>query len=331
MVLEERGYHTACDLQAFRALKGSLNKEQVHQKLVQTGYSNVPNQKTSVCPTPETTEDYDSSSQQLGQDTMWFVENVASRPVRVAWKDTSASGTSMEYSPVHRKLLAKDDPEAIMTPSQWKAIHAVEGEVFVVRDTETEEVLLEHRVGLIPIGQREKEELPKGVTVPLKPDVPAREQIRAPLAQTFDWSTCNVVAIGFRNEAMQGDLHGFWVDTFSEGDCTEHFKFQLGTNPHPNNFAFDIDSNTKFEMSYMGHSFVFRSAKTGELVDSYTLHPTLVRDCPGRNNALTSAVAGAEEAETVQASIGLNSTIAAPLVEAVVVASSGHVDTVASS
>jgi hypothetical protein len=243
-----------------------------HQQLLRTGYGSVPNQETKVCPTEESSSiTPQSAAATKGQDTVWFVENTSKTPVVILYV---LDGVEYPYSAVHRKQ--QDDPEALVQPNEWKAIHAFEGDVFHVRSSgEHAELLLQHRVGLIPIGAK-----PPSPDVCAEPMAPAlietQEATRQPRAE-YDWTTCNVVDLGFRNQGTQA-VNGFWVDTVT---CQEHLKFQLGLNAQSHNFAFDLDSNTKFEKSYVGHSFVFRTPD-GDFVDSYTIQPTRVVDCPLR-------------------------------------------------
>jgi hypothetical protein len=52
-------------------------------------------------------------------------------------------------------------------------------------------------------------------------------------------------------------------------------------NPLAQDFMWQWDSGTKFEGSFVGHSFAFRSAANPSLlVDKVTLQPTRVVDCP---------------------------------------------------
>jgi len=55
----------------------------------------------------------------------------------------------------------------------------------------------------------------------------------------------------------------------------------LGTKPATQDFMFDWESSTKFEGSFIGHTFVARLASDPtRVVDSYTLEPTRIVDCP---------------------------------------------------
>jgi hypothetical protein len=189
----------------------------------------------------------------------------------------------------------------LLQPKEWKAIHAFEGDVFRVRSStssgsgEQEELLLQHRVGLIPIGTKPAASSPDVAAEPMPAaTIETQEATRQPRA-AYDWTTCNVVDLGFRNQGTQA-VNGFWVDPVT---CQEHLKFQLGLNAKAPNFAFDLDSTTKFEKSYVGHSFVFRTPD-GDFVDSYTIQPTYVVDCPTRRRTVGIAIAIAGVSEGVE-------------------------------
>uniref|UniRef100_A0A7S2VA82 Uncharacterized protein n=1 Tax=Entomoneis paludosa TaxID=265537 RepID=A0A7S2VA82_9STRA len=83
-------------------------------------------------------------------------------------------------------------------------------------------------------------------------------------------------------------LHGYYIahhhnnaTTASSSSCQEKFKFHLGLNRLPQDFMWGWDSATKFEGSFVGHSFAFRSAADPSiLVETVTLQPTRIIDCP---------------------------------------------------
>ena len=61
---------------------------------------------------------------------------------------------------------------------------------------------------------------------------------------------------------------------------------------------FDWHSKTKYEGTYVGHNFVFRLAKDERIVvDSVSLHPTRVIDCPGLKNQVN--VASVSDAQAI--------------------------------
>ena len=283
--VENRGYHHQCDLATFRNYKFSLPREMIQKKLTASGIHNVPDKKTVVCPLSETNLVEDGMV--TGEDSMWFVENEASSPIVLAWVHEG-----VEYSAVNRKITPPQaDPEAILAPGSWKAIHTFDGEIFYGRQLlggVAGPLLIQHRVGLAPIQGKERTQN-KRETVPRK-KLESHNHNNRVLAEQYDWATCNGLDIGFRNYAGE-PLNGYWLDPVP-GQCKEHLKFHLGLNARPANFARDLDSNTKFEKTYIGHTFVFRSAATGELVATYTNEPTRVRDCPNKSATAPILVSG---------------------------------------
>lgn len=80
-------------------------------------------------------------------------------------------------------------------------------------------------------------------------------------------------------------------------NCGEHFQFHLGTKPAPQDFFEGWNSATKFEGTYMGHTFVARLANDPSVVvDSYTMKPTRVIDCPASNKQQVQVSESAQEA-----------------------------------
>ena len=97
--------------------------------------------------------------------------------------------------------------------------------------------------------------------------------------------------------------------TAGEMVCAEEFKFHLGLHDSPNDYMFDWHSRTKFESTYIGHSFVARLASNPDIVvDSYTVQPTIVRDCPKRNKAATKEKPKNDIALDVMPSVTQNAT-----------------------
>jgi hypothetical protein len=98
---------------------------------------------------------------------------------------------------------------------------------------------------------------------------------------------CNVIDIGFRNEA------GFPLSVYFAANlddvpeagfsCAESYKFHMGLKAAPQDFMWDWSSQTKYEGSFLGHTFVARKADDPSVVvDRYTLEPTRIVDCPRR-------------------------------------------------
>jgi hypothetical protein len=53
----------------------------------------------------------------------------------------------------------------------------------------------------------------------------------------------------------------------------------------------DWGSATKYESSYVGHTFVFRSAFSDQVVDKVTIRPTQITDCPDLKQTVATALA----------------------------------------
>jgi hypothetical protein len=114
---------------------------------------------------------------------------------------------------------------------------------------------------------------------------------------------CNQIDIGFRN-AANCPLHGYYIaeqkhqqhpklsgskdgsDPSVQMCPVEEFKLHLGMEPVTPDFHWDWQSNTKFEGSAIGHTFAFRLASNPSiLVETVTLEPTKITDCPARSPA----------------------------------------------
>ena len=64
--------------------------------------------------------------------------------------------------------------------------------------------------------------------------------------------------------------------------CAEQYKFHLGTLPATQDFMWDWNSATKYEGSFIGHTFLARLANdpTHTVIDTYTVAPTKIIECP---------------------------------------------------
>lgn len=305
---------SVCDRNAYTDFKNSLNRGAKHRSLKESGdHAAVPNQRTRLC--PRVVKDLGSSTTNTvyGYDTTWFLKNEASTPVVVALvKD------GVEYSGVNDKVSPPQaDPNAIIQPGATKVIHTFEGHVFSVRsvyeDGSTGNILLQHRAGLLPIGVHAQQlacpstdpEPVVEVPSPTNPQVTVvkthPDYERKPVKQL---KRCNMIEMGFRNLA-NCPLHAYWVQP---GTCSEHFRFHLGTNYQPADYQWDWNSATKFEASFVGHEFVFRSAFSAQEIDRVTLLPTVVSDCPDLGEQVYEASYGLNIMERVWGLEGTNAT-----------------------
>jgi hypothetical protein len=183
------------------------------------------------------------------------------------------------------------------------AVYAFEGHQFITREILKTglagNVLLQHRAGLIPVGT-----YADGIDCPTNDVEPLVENTNV-LAPEFQRTPsavhrpCNTMDIGFRNEAPC-PLHVYYVSGEGES-CAEAFKFHLGVESVVPDFHWDWTSQTKYEGSFIGHTFHFRLASNPTiLVDTVTLSPVVVTDCPTSGVAVPVSAQG----ETVSINIG---------------------------
>ncbi|GKZ00949.1 hypothetical protein MPSEU_001046400 [Mayamaea pseudoterrestris] len=308
---------SVCDRNAYTDFKNSLNRGAKHRSFKESGdHASVPNERTRVC--PRVVKDLGSATTGTvyGYDTTWFLKNEASTPVVVALvKD------GVEYSGVNDKISPPQaDANAIVQPGGTKVIHTFEGHVFSVRsmheDGSTGNVLLQHRAGLIPVGTHAQQlacpstdpEPVIEVQTPATPSSPSEVKIvthpdfaRVPVKQ---FKQCNMLELGFRNQA-NCPLHAYWVHP---NTCQERFTYHLGTNHQAADYQWDWDSATKFEATFVGHQFVFRSAFSAQEVDRVTILPTVVTDCPDVGEQVYEATYGLNVVERVLGLEGINVT-----------------------
>lgn len=272
----------------------------------------------------------------VGMDTVFFVQNKASTPVVVAYLDRS---TDTEVSAKNPKIFpAVADPAAILAPGSWMAVYAHEGHEFVVRQVKTANavlgalvagnVLMQHRAGLIPIGGSSSGSAAWTCpSVDVEPK--AENNITAPAFARVPPAVmrpCHTMDVGFRN-LSPCPLHGYFVtsepepssastnqkeETGAQGSnasttsastssCTEHFRLHLGVQPVTNDYFNDWVSNTKFEGTFVGHTYHFRlAANPSILVERVTLAPITVTDCPDDNTNANSAAAQVSVADAIQ-------------------------------
>lgn len=115
---------------------------------------------------------------------------------------------------------------------------------------------------------------------------------------------CNIVYQGFRN-LQRCPLNVYYVgiqEATSNGpmECAEEFKFHLGFEDA--NDAKEWVDRHKFEGTFMGHTFVARlSSNLDVLVDTFTMQPTEIHDCPGLEQKPVTAVV-----ENTRVQLGVN-------------------------
>jgi len=272
---------------AVRRPEGHVERNSIYRRLRESGdgATLVPNQHTAVCPLA--LEELESPTAAKGLDTTWILENTSSKPVVVAW-----IVDGQEWSPFTPDIKPIDDPKAILAPGEWLNVPTFDSFVYHVRELQADSspgpIVLQHRVGLIPIRNPNHIDCDSSTPdrEPVSPETAERipDFQRPPLPEVRH---CNIIDLSFRNQ-VGCPLHVYWakqlVDVPESGFvCGEEFRFHLGTKPATQDFMFDWESSTKFEGSFMGHTFVARLASDPSVVvDSYTVQPTRVIDCPIR-------------------------------------------------
>lgn len=270
-----------CNRAEYNTFKGNLGRGFRVEELKKThAHIAVPNQRTVVCPL-EVQDLKEGPRQGHGLDTIWLVENTSKDPIVLSFVKEG-----VEYSAVNPKITPPhDDPQAILPPRKHTSVAAFEGHIFHARTLDTKSntlgpVVLQYRAGLIPVGEKFQDlECPSDDPEPLKPQTTERAPQFARTNPKID-RPCNTIDVGFRNMA-NCPLNGYFVTSNNQTSCQEKFKFHLGKNPAPADFFWGWDSPTKFEGSFVGHTFAFRSAANPNIVvDQITLRPTRVIDCP---------------------------------------------------
>lgn len=278
-------HHDVCLSKPAHLPKGHVERKVIYERLKAggTGATLVPNQHTVVCPLM--VQSLENPTAIKGFDTTWIVENTSKNNVVVAW---IVNGE--EYSPFEPDVKPMDDPKAILKPGEWTSVPTFESFVYHVREIEEDGapgiILLQHRAGLIPMGNPRDHACDANLpdVEPFDPNagVTAPQFQRIP---THPKRLCNTIDVGFRNQ-VGCPLHVYWANQLTDvpGDgfnCGEKFRFHLGTKPAPQDFFEDWNSMTKYEGSFVGHTFVARLASDPNIViDSYTLQPTRIVDCP---------------------------------------------------
>jgi hypothetical protein len=301
-------YHqdTVCNRHAYNVYKSNIGRHNRIQAYKEVGgMGTVVSQKTITCPAQGARVNMkEAHAPNVGLDTVWFVENRASTPVVVSYVNDNGVEVSARNPKISPSL---SDPTSILKPGEWMAVYAFEGHEFVVREVLSGgmagNVLLQHRVGLIPVGVNAAA---RGLSCPAsQSDIEPmmNETVTAPIFQRTPTELnrpCNTMDIGFRNVASC-PLHGYYVR--GEGDrCEERFKFHLGVESITDDFIKDWVSPTKFEGTYIGHTFHFRLASNPTvLVDTITVQPIYVTDCPMSS---TTAVVAESTGATVMAQVG---------------------------
>jgi hypothetical protein len=155
-----KGYHdeNKCNRKYFNEYKENLRRDlSYHSLKKEGGATRVPNQRTVTCPTEgEPVSNMIQTGNRQGYDTTWIVENTASTAVVLCWVNP-VSGK--EFSALDGSIAPPTaDPRAILKPGEWRAVWTHEGHVFTAREINVEtgeagRIVMQHRTGLVPVGE----------------------------------------------------------------------------------------------------------------------------------------------------------------------------------
>lgn len=247
-----------------------------------------PGERILHCPEGDSAALPDWSVVELGLDTTWVVENSLDRPVRLSLVDYQEH-SGQEMSPYQPWLLALKDAQTIIEPGKFRGIQALEVQVFRVRavplaqdgmsvsnQDEPGPVLLQYRAGVREVAA----DYSRIDCDPRTPDIkPPRNETGRDRVAPKENLKCHAIVVGFRN-LSPCPLNAYFIH-----NGTESFRYHLGTNHSVHAIMQETwSSSTKFETTYIPHSFIIRHATTNEFFQRYTLQPTRIRDC-GFDNA----------------------------------------------
>jgi len=287
-------YHAPdiCQSKPSRPMVGHDERGLIYAKLLAggVGAALVPETQTIFCPIDKPVSLEEPLSVK-GFDTTWIVENTSENAVLLAWVVNG-----VEFSPFLPDVPPMNDPKAMLLPGDWISVPTFESFVYHVRAIDKEgnpgDVVLQHRAGMIPLGRKNGAPADENSIdpEPFSPDRVGTVDHPNPVVQEAgrkgtQLRPCNTVDIGFRNYAAF-PLSVFWashLDLVPEVGftCAEKYKFHMGTMDAPQDFMWDWGSKSKYEGSFMGQTFVARRADDPSVVvDSYTLQPTRIIDCP---------------------------------------------------
>lgn len=312
-------YHHTCNRIAQNSPARRRQRRERHDRLEATkAYSLIPPQKTVVCPA----EPLDLSSPVTGQDLRWIVENKASTPVVLAFlrdgMEYSATNPNVTPPQADERAILQPGEFKVLHTFEGHVFFARE----LLADGSTGDVLLQHRPGPIEFTNRFGQELDCGsdevseyyddeeyyndnegestndsehdqvVDFMNNQDSTTSTSNLRGQRSSSEMKRCNLVYQGFRNTlggkcALDIYYAGF-PDEGSSSDvalgpmqCDERVKMHLGT-AHQNN-AYQDESSLKYEAIFVGHQFVARLASNPDIVvDTFTLQPTQIHDCPRR-------------------------------------------------
>jgi hypothetical protein len=241
-------YHedSACDRAQHNQYKQTLDQRGIYNRLQVVGPDRVPSQHTGFC--PQTVTALTNKEAQTGFNTVWIVENTASTPVVLGYMMEQADGTYKEVSAFDSNISPPNhDPKAILQPEEWKSVSTTEGHVFHVREINKDgsmgQVVMQHRVGLIPITNKYGHELHCDPNEPdvepvveAEPGVVDRDPNFAREAPRYV-VPCNALDIGFRNQ-VGCPLNAYY---------TGMYAMKGAAKPRGNNLPFNSGDYAKGE------------------------------------------------------------------------------------
>ena len=298
-----------------------LQRTARHDYMARTGsYPLIPNQRTVVCPTEPA--DLSSDVGALGLDTRWVVENKSSGKVVIAYVENGIEYSAMngKVTPPQADPQAILQPgEYKVVNTHEGHVFYVR---LVMEDGSTGDILLQHRPGIVEFTNRFGKDIDCGKNVmqydedtleeiiqqnmvaheqhtninilnneasnAARVEPSYREEQMAENAQATAHPShhCNMIYQGFRNTLPNCPLDIYYAGVeqgISDGpmQCAEKLKFHLGNKAL--NCALEREARLKFELTFIGHTFVARLASNPNIVvDSFTLAPTEIHDCPSQ-------------------------------------------------
>jgi len=153
---------------------------------------------------------------------------------------------------------------------------------------------------------------------PFSPDTVAAGQPEYGRPEPSSERPCNIIDVGFRNEAGC-PLSVYWASGLSDVPesgfaCAETYQFHMGTHPAPQDFMWDWNSMTKYEGSFIGHTFVARlQSDPSVVVDSYKLEPTRIVDCPASKKQRSMTTTPSKEAAESLEVLGRGTILPSPI------------------
>lgn len=266
-------------------------------------------QKTVIC--PEVAQNLYEGHVQYGAQTRFILKNTASDPVVVTYvhrNGTEYSAANAHFFPAFR------DPDAMLASGVSKVFSVHEGHVFHVRDTETGELLMQHRAGLIPVENKYNRQIPSCPDSESIDPVEDEDGFRT-MRKFPQWKPSQVdqfnedveLDIGYKNNVRSESgapcpINLFFVRKDDNGrrrppQFLERFSLLLGGNKMATCQDEQWDAETKYERTFLGHEFVARLAHDDSVVVDYiTVEPIKVQDCANkkkvaaRNIALANAI-----------------------------------------